>query len=46
MLEKHHIAHTVDEFAISLDDEPEVAVVNLGRNGDAEKVQQILDKAA
>lgn len=46
LLSQHHVPYTVDENAISIDDEPEVAVVDLGRSGDAKKVQQILDNAA
>lgn len=43
---KHHIPFTVDEDAISLNGEPEIAVVDLGRSGDARKVQRILDSVA
>lgn len=46
LLRQHHIPHTVDENAISLNGEPEVAVVDLGHGGDAKKVQQILDSVA
>ena len=46
LLRQHHISHTVDEDAISLNGEPEVAVVDLGRGGDAKKVQQLLDNIA
>lgn len=43
LLRQHHIPHTVDEDAISLNGEPEIAVVDFGRSGDARKVQQVLD---
>jgi hypothetical protein len=46
LLRQHQIPHTVDDDAISLDGEPEVAVVDLGRGGDAKKVQQLLDSVA
>jgi hypothetical protein len=43
LLDQHGVHYFVDEDAISLDGAPEVAVVNLGRNGDAMSVQKILD---
>jgi hypothetical protein len=43
LLNQHHIRYSVDENAISLNGEPEVAIINLGRGGDAKRVQQILD---
>ena len=43
LLDSHGIAYWVGENAISLDGAPEVVVVNLGRGGDAVKVQAILD---
>jgi hypothetical protein len=46
LLKEHQIPCSVDELAISLDGEPEVTVVDLGRRGDAKKVQQILDTVA
>jgi hypothetical protein len=46
LLGQYHVPFTVDDDAISLNGEPEVAVVNLGRGGDAKKVQQILDSVA
>jgi hypothetical protein len=42
-LRNHHVSHWVDEDAISLDGEPAVAVVNLGRGADVRAVQQVLD---
>jgi hypothetical protein len=42
-LRNHRVSHWVDEDAISLDDEPAVAVVNLGRGADVPAVQRILD---
>ena len=46
LLDKHKVRYTVDEDAISLDGEPEIAVINLGLGGDAEEVQNILDSAS
>ncbi len=43
ILNSHGIRFSVDENVISLDGEPEVATINLGRGGDAKGVQQILD---
>jgi hypothetical protein len=43
ILDRQGIRYSVDEDAISLDGEPEVATVNLGRGGDAKGVQKILD---
>ena len=37
------IRYWVDENAISLNGEPEVTVINLGREADAAAVQEILD---
>ena len=45
LLEHHRVRYSVDEDVISLNDEPEVAVVNLGRGGDAKGAQKILDGA-
>jgi hypothetical protein len=42
-LSQHNVPHWVDDDAISLDGEPAVAVINLGRGVDALAVQQILD---
>jgi len=42
-LRQHRVAHWVDDDAISLDGEPAVAVINLGRGTDVSAVQQILD---
>ncbi len=42
-LRNHKVSHWVDEDAISLDDEPAVAVVNLGRSANVPAVQRILD---
>jgi hypothetical protein len=44
LLDKHDVPYWLDEDAISLNDEPEVAVINLGRGADAATVQAILDK--
>lgn len=43
LLDSHRVPYSVDEDAISLDDEPEVAVVNLNRGADPKVVQDILD---
>jgi hypothetical protein len=42
-LEDSDVPHWVDEDAISLDGEPAVAVVNLGRGTDVPAVQRLLD---
>lgn len=42
-LQSHRVPHWVDEDAISLDGEPAVAIVNLGRSADVSEVQQVLD---
>lgn len=44
-LERHSIKYWVDADAISLDDEPAIAVVNFGRAGDADQIQAILNDA-
>jgi len=43
VLTGHRIRFWTDENAVSLDGSPYIAVVNLGRDGDAEAVQAILD---
>lgn len=43
LLDRHQIRYEVDEDVISLNDEPEVAIVNLDRSQDAGRVQKILD---
>jgi len=43
ILSDHGIRHWVEENVISLDGEPAVGVINLGRGGDARQVQAILD---
>jgi len=43
LLDSRHIGHWVEENAISLDGAPEIAVINLGRGGDAAAVQAVLD---
>lgn len=45
LLDRQHIPFWVDSQAISLDDEPLMAVINLGLYGDAIRVQAILDEA-
>ena len=43
LLDMHRIRYSVEEDAISLDGEPETAVVNLGHKADAPALQAILD---
>ncbi len=43
LLDSRRIGYWVEENAISLDGAPEVAVINLGRGGDAAAVQAVLD---
>lgn len=43
LLDARRIRYWVDENAISLNGEPEIAVINLGREADAAAVQEILD---
>ncbi len=43
VLDRNHVHYLVDPEAITLDGEPEIAIVNLGRHGNAARVQQILD---
>lgn len=43
-LRDRNVPHWVDEDAISLDGEPAVAVVNLGRGADVSAVQSLLDE--
>jgi hypothetical protein len=43
LLDSHHVAYAVEEDVISLNRAPEVAVIDLGRDGDAAAVQAILD---
>ncbi len=43
LLSDHHVLYTIDEYAISIDDGPEMVVVDLGRGVDPKHVQQILD---
>ena len=43
LLDDNRVRYWADEVAISLDDEPEVAVINLGRGTDPRAVQRLLD---
>ena len=43
-LDENNIRYWVDEAAISMNDKPFIATVNLGRAGNAGAVQAILDK--
>jgi hypothetical protein len=46
LLDSRHISYSVDENYISFNGAPEVAVIDLGRGGDAAAVQAILDSAS
>lgn len=46
LLDQHHVRHWVREHAIAWDGAPYVAVIKLGREGEAEAVQAILDSAS
>lgn len=46
LLNQHDIPYTVEENAISFDRQPYIAVVNLSRGENADKVQAILNHAA
>jgi hypothetical protein len=43
VLEANGVPHTVDEDAISMDDEPFIATIDLGRGADPVAIQAILD---
>jgi len=43
LLDSRGVRYWVEENAISLDEAPEIALINLGRGGDAAAVQAILD---
>jgi hypothetical protein len=43
LLDAHDISYWVDEWVISIDDEPETTVFNLKQGTDAAAVQKILD---
>ena len=43
ILDKHGISYWVKENVISFDGGPEFAIVNFGRNGDANAIQAVLD---
>ena len=43
VLSRHDVRYSVDELVISMNGEPEVAILDLGREGDAMAVQKILD---
>jgi hypothetical protein len=45
LLKDHCIRHWVEENSISLDGGPYISVINLGREGNAQAVQAILDSA-
>lgn len=45
LLDSRHITYSVDEDIVSFNGAPEVAVIDLGRRGDAAAVQAILDSA-
>ncbi|MDB5351648.1 MAG: hypothetical protein JWN86_2895 [Planctomycetota bacterium] len=43
LLDENRIRYWVDEDAISLNGKPAITVINLGRMGDAQSVQRLLD---
>ena len=45
VLDRHKVRYWVDADAISLDNEPAIAVINFGRTGEAARIQAILDEA-
>jgi hypothetical protein len=45
LLKSHSVRHWVEENVISIGGKPAIGVINLGRGGDAKKVQDILDAA-
>ncbi len=45
LLDSHQISYVVEEDAISLDGKPEVAVLDLGKDADVQRIQTILDGA-
>ena len=45
LLDREEISYWVETWAISFDDKPAVAFLNLGLPGDAARVQAILDEA-
>ncbi|QEH35083.1 hypothetical protein OJF2_36280 [Aquisphaera giovannonii] len=44
-LDRHAVRYWVDSTAISLDGKPAIIVINFGRGGDAERIQNLLDEA-
>ncbi len=45
LLDENSIPHWLDHNAISVDGRPAVAVINLGREADSGRVQDLLDAA-
>jgi hypothetical protein len=45
LLDDHHIRYWVEENSISLNGGPYISTINLGREGNAQAVQAILDDA-
>ncbi len=45
LLDRHEVYYWVDADAISLDNEPFRTVINFGKDGDAARIQAILDEA-
>jgi hypothetical protein len=43
-LDREGVFYWVDSYAISIEDEPPITVINLGLNNDAGRVQSILDE--
>ena len=46
LLVENDVAHWVEHYAISVDGRPAVTVINLRRNADPSRVQDLLDAAA
>jgi hypothetical protein len=43
VLDREQVPYTVDDFSISIEGDPAVTVVNLGRDVDAATVQRLFD---
>ncbi len=45
VLDRSELRYWVDADAISLDNQPAIAVINFGRSGETPRIQAILDEA-
>jgi hypothetical protein len=45
VLDRHEVRYWPDSYAISLDRKPAITVINFGRAGDPDRIQQLLDEA-